>query len=128
MGPILKTLVFSTTAEQTREWVDSICSDWNFTSVIPAVSGWLGGWVRSGVRGEDRGLGLRAGAATEWSGGVTVRVYRSTNRQYTLSAHCQPLLAAAAPLLFHCCSTSRRRCAPPLLTCVLPSLSFTSHS
>ena len=39
VGPILKTLVFSTTAEQTREWVDSICSDWNFTSIIPAVSG-----------------------------------------------------------------------------------------
>ena len=38
MGPILKTLVFSTTPEVTREWVDSICDNWNFNSIIPAVS------------------------------------------------------------------------------------------
>ncbi len=37
MGPILKTLVFSTTPEVTRAWVDSICADWAFTSIIPAV-------------------------------------------------------------------------------------------
>ncbi|EFN58377.1 hypothetical protein CHLNCDRAFT_140272 [Chlorella variabilis] len=36
VGPILKTLVFSTTPEVTRTWVDSICRDWAFTSIIPA--------------------------------------------------------------------------------------------
>ncbi|PRW18341.1 lysine--trna ligase [Chlorella sorokiniana] len=36
VGPILKTLVFSTTPEVTRAWVDSICADWAFTSIIPA--------------------------------------------------------------------------------------------
>jgi hypothetical protein len=38
VGPILKTLVFSTTPEVTRQWIDSICADWPFTSIIPAVS------------------------------------------------------------------------------------------
>ena len=37
VGPILKTLVFSTTPEVTRRWVDAICSDWDFTSIVPAV-------------------------------------------------------------------------------------------
>jgi hypothetical protein len=37
VGPILKTLVFSTTPEATRAWVDSICTNWNFTSIVPAV-------------------------------------------------------------------------------------------
>lgn len=37
MGPILKTLVFSTTPEKTREWVDDICAAWDFTAIVPAV-------------------------------------------------------------------------------------------
>jgi len=36
VGPILKTLVFSTEPEISREWIDSICRDWKFTSIIPA--------------------------------------------------------------------------------------------
>ncbi|KAI3435565.1 hypothetical protein D9Q98_001630 [Chlorella vulgaris] len=36
VGPILKTLVFSTLPDATRRWVDSICTDWAFTSIIPA--------------------------------------------------------------------------------------------
>lgn len=36
VGPILKTLVFSTEPAVSRAWVDSICNDWDFTSVIPA--------------------------------------------------------------------------------------------
>lgn len=36
MGPILKTLVFSTTPDATREWVDDIVGSWDFTSVVPA--------------------------------------------------------------------------------------------
>ncbi len=38
MGPILKTLVFSTTPEKTREWVDDICAGWDFAAIVPAVS------------------------------------------------------------------------------------------
>lgn len=38
VGPILKTLVFSTTPEKTREWVDSICATWDFNAIVPAVS------------------------------------------------------------------------------------------
>jgi hypothetical protein len=36
VGPILKTLVFSTEPDASREWIDSICRDWKFTSIIPA--------------------------------------------------------------------------------------------
>ncbi|KAL4432811.1 hypothetical protein ABPG77_008137 [Micractinium sp. CCAP 211/92] len=36
VGPILKTLVFSTTPEKTREWVDDICAGWDFTAIVPA--------------------------------------------------------------------------------------------
>lgn len=36
MGPILKTLVFSTTPALARAWVDSICRDWDFRQIIPA--------------------------------------------------------------------------------------------
>lgn len=36
VGPILKTLVFSTTPEATRQWVDAICRDWDFRRIIPA--------------------------------------------------------------------------------------------
>lgn len=36
VGPILKTLVFSTEPELSKEWIDDICSSWNFTQIIPA--------------------------------------------------------------------------------------------
>lgn len=36
VGPILKTLVFGTTPSASRDWVDSICEDWDFKQVIPA--------------------------------------------------------------------------------------------
>lgn len=36
VGPILKTLVFSTEPEASRQWVESICRDWNFRQIIPA--------------------------------------------------------------------------------------------
>lgn len=36
VGPILKTLVFSTEPELSKEWIEDICSSWNFTQIIPA--------------------------------------------------------------------------------------------
>lgn len=36
VGPILKTLVFTTEPELSRDWVESICKDWNFKQIIPA--------------------------------------------------------------------------------------------
>ncbi|KAL4541310.1 hypothetical protein Ndes2526B_g05848 [Nannochloris sp. 'desiccata'] len=36
VGPILKTLVFSTEPDASKEWINSICRDWRFTSIIPA--------------------------------------------------------------------------------------------
>lgn len=36
VGPILKTLVFSTEPDLSREWIDDICNSWNFTKIIPA--------------------------------------------------------------------------------------------
>jgi hypothetical protein len=36
VGPILKTLVFTTEPELSRQWVDSICRDWAFTRIVPA--------------------------------------------------------------------------------------------
>ena len=36
VGPILKTLVFSTEPELSREWIDDICSSWNFRQIVPA--------------------------------------------------------------------------------------------
>jgi hypothetical protein len=36
VGPILKTLVFSTEPELARAWIDSICRDWDFAQVVPA--------------------------------------------------------------------------------------------
>lgn len=36
VGPILKTLVFSTQPDASRAWVDAICRDWAFRQVIPA--------------------------------------------------------------------------------------------
>lgn len=36
VGPILKTLVFSTEPELSKDWIDSICRDWNFRQIIPA--------------------------------------------------------------------------------------------
>lgn len=36
VSPIVATLVFSTTPEVAREWVESICRDWNFRQIIPA--------------------------------------------------------------------------------------------
>jgi hypothetical protein len=36
VGPILKTLVFSTQPEASRAWVDAICRDWAFRQIIPA--------------------------------------------------------------------------------------------
>ena len=36
VGPILKTLVFSTEPELSKEWIDDITSSWNFTQIIPA--------------------------------------------------------------------------------------------
>lgn len=36
VGPILKTLVFSTEPDASREWIDSICRDWPFSRIIPA--------------------------------------------------------------------------------------------
>ena len=36
VGPILKTLVFSTEPELSKEWIDDITGSWNFTQIIPA--------------------------------------------------------------------------------------------
>ena len=36
VGPILKTLVFSTEPELSREWIEDITGSWNFTQIIPA--------------------------------------------------------------------------------------------
>ena len=36
VGPILKTLVFSTEPELSKEWIDDICSSWNFRQIVPA--------------------------------------------------------------------------------------------
>eukprot|EP00887_Chlorella_sp_A99_P001546 scaffold8.g1546.t1 len=36
VGPILKTLVFSTVPAATRAWIDAICADWPFRRIIPA--------------------------------------------------------------------------------------------
>lgn len=36
VGPILKTLVFSTEPELSREWIDDICKSWNFRQIVPA--------------------------------------------------------------------------------------------
>lgn len=36
VGPILKTLVFSTEPELSKDWIEDICSSWNFTQIIPA--------------------------------------------------------------------------------------------
>eukprot|EP00890_Picochlorum_soloecismus_P001277 jgi/Picsp_1/214/NSC_00213-R1_protein len=36
VGPILKTLVFSTEPELSKEWVDDICRSWNFRQIVPA--------------------------------------------------------------------------------------------
>lgn len=36
VGPILKTLVFSTEPEQSKAWIESICKDWNFRQIVPA--------------------------------------------------------------------------------------------
>ena len=36
VGAILKTLVFSTEPELSKEWIEDICSSWNFTQIIPA--------------------------------------------------------------------------------------------
>ncbi|WPT13558.1 hypothetical protein PSENEW3_00001396 [Picochlorum sp. SENEW3] len=36
VGPILKTLVFSTEPELSKEWIDDICSSWKFTQIVPA--------------------------------------------------------------------------------------------
>lgn len=36
VGPILKTLVFSTEPELSRQWIDAICSSWKFTQIVPA--------------------------------------------------------------------------------------------
>ena len=36
VGPILKTLVFSTEPELSREWIDDICASWNFRQIVPA--------------------------------------------------------------------------------------------
>ena len=36
VGPILKTLVFSTEPDASRKWIDSICRDWKFTKIVPA--------------------------------------------------------------------------------------------
>ena len=66
VGPILKTLVFSTTPSLTREWVDSICSDWSFRQIIPAhftapIPGApLPAPCTLGARAREGGLSLRA--------------------------------------------------------------------
>ena len=36
VGPILKTLVFSTEPDLSREWIDDICKSWNFRQIVPA--------------------------------------------------------------------------------------------
>lgn len=36
VGPILKTLVFSTEPKLSKEWIDSICRDWKFKQIVPA--------------------------------------------------------------------------------------------
>ena len=36
VGPILKTLVFSTEPELSKEWIDDICNSWNFKQIVPA--------------------------------------------------------------------------------------------
>jgi hypothetical protein len=36
VGPILKTLVFGTTPDAARDWVEDICNDWDFRQIIPA--------------------------------------------------------------------------------------------
>lgn len=36
VGPILKTLVFSTEPELSKEWIEDICSSWKFTKIVPA--------------------------------------------------------------------------------------------
>jgi hypothetical protein len=36
VGPILKTLVFSTEPELSKEWIEDITRSWNFTQIIPA--------------------------------------------------------------------------------------------
>jgi len=36
VGPILKTLVFTTEPDVTKAWVESICRDWKFKQIIPA--------------------------------------------------------------------------------------------
>lgn len=99
VGPILKTLVFSTTPEVTRAWVDSICADWAFTSIIPAV--------RLGYRVEPLRLGgctvslSYGGVPGYWLLGIAY-VAASPIRPLTLPASLTPCLSLSpSPLLQH---------------------------
>lgn len=74
VGPILKTLVFSTTPDATRAWVDDICDSWAFTSIIPAVSR-----IECSACGAPRCLVCECGGGgrqpSPWAGGSIYRLW-----------------------------------------------------